>query len=169
MTPAFLRSLQTAILASEACAQHVHTNDMPKISSVEVAAKDKAIADIISVGRTRLRSRLITDRGVISALGTQAGDAFLTAIEAFAVADLAAEHPMKADQAGIKRVLSWLKSDAGIELGDPQTQFLLGVFAQLGIVTANSAAVIRALGTEPDPVSAAEVSRALRGPWGDEE
>lgn len=168
MTPAFLRALQTAILASEACAEFVHTNDMPKIGSAEVAAKDKAIAAIISTGRTRLRSRMITDRGVISALGTQAGDAFLSAIEAFALADLPAVHPLKADQAGIKRVLAWLKSDGGIELGDPQTQFLLGVFAQLGIVDANSAAVIRALGQEADPVSASEVSRALRGPWGDE-
>lgn len=168
MTPVFLRSLQTAILANQACAQYVHTNDMPKISGAEVAVKDKAIADIISVGRTRLRSYFITDRGVISALGTQAGDAFLTAIESFAVAALAPEHPMKADQAGIKRVLAWLKSDDGIELGDPQTQFLLGVFAQLGIVDVGSAAIVKALGQEPDPVTASDVSRALRGPWGDE-
>lgn len=168
MTPQFLRDLQTAILANQACAEFVHTNDMPKISGSEAAVKDKAIADIISAGRTRLRSRLITDRGVISALGTQAGDAFLTALESFAVADLPPEHPMKADQAGIKRVLAWLKSDAGIELGDPQTQFLLGVFAQLGVVDAGSAAIVKALGTEPDPVTADQVSRALRGPWGDE-
>ena len=46
MTPQFLRALQTQINATPACAEFVHTNDLPKISSAEAAAKDKAIADI---------------------------------------------------------------------------------------------------------------------------
>lgn len=165
MTPAALRALQTEILANPACVAFVHTNDMP---SVDAAADDAQIAAIVSAGRTRLRSHYITDRGVISALGTQAGNAFLDAIEGFAVAVLPAEHPLKADQAGIKRVLAWLKSDGGIELGDAQTQMLLGVFAQLGVVNAGHAATIMALGKDADPVSAGDVSLALRGPWGDE-
>lgn len=168
MTPDRLRALQADILASAACAPHVHTAEMPPIGGDEALARDTAIAAILSAGRTRLRQHWMGERGVISTLGTQAGEAFLQALAAFAAAQLPEGHPLAADHPGIARMLAWLKSDEGIDIGDAQTQLLLGVLSQAGVLDPAHAAAIAARGHEPDPVTPGEVGRALRGPWGDE-
>ena len=69
MTPQFLRALQAEIEATPACAQHVHTNDMPKISGAEALAKDQAIAAIINVGRTRPKAFEIGKGTIVEVLG----------------------------------------------------------------------------------------------------
>lgn len=38
MTPEYLRALQAAILASQACAEHVITNDAPKAAADQARA-----------------------------------------------------------------------------------------------------------------------------------
>lgn len=92
---------------------------------------DSGIAAALSAGRTRRVEHLITERGVISALGPVAGDAFLTGLYSFGTlptdgwpAELAAAQP------GIARIVSWLKPPAdGVNLGDPGTAQFLGVMA----------------------------------------
>lgn len=152
MTPQFLRALQTAILASEPCAEYVHTNDMPKISSTEAATKDKAIADIISVGRTRAKAFEIGKGTIVEVLGLAGANAFLDIIDG----DTTYRHVKHLLQNGRLRVDSALV-----------VQLVQG-FMQAGVISANGGAALLALGREPDPVTAADVSRALRGPWGDE-
>lgn len=133
----------------------------PELQALAAAGDTQGIADALSVGRTRLASRYITERGVIATLGTQHGEAFLQALEAFGTATLPDGHPLKADQAGIKRVLGWLKSGEGIELGDAQAQTLLGALGSVGVVNASHAATIAALARVADPVSEWDVRVAV--------
>lgn len=153
MTPQFLRDLQTAILTSEPCAQYVHTNDMPKISSTEAAAKDKAIADIISVDRTRPKAFEIGKGTIVEVLGLAGANAFLDIIDGDAT----------------YRHVKHLLQDGRLRVDSALVVQLVQGFMQAGVISANGGAALLALGREPDPVTAAEVSRAVRGPWGDEE
>lgn len=153
MTPQFLRDLQTAILESEPCAQYVHTNDMPKINSTEAAAKDKAIADIISVGRTRPKAYEIGKGTIVEVLGLAGANAFLDIIDGDAT----------------YRHVKHLLQDGRLRVDSALVVQLVQGFMQAGVISANGGAALLALGREPDPVTAAEVSRAVRGPWGDEE
>ena len=125
---------------------------------------DVAISAALSVGRTKVRERLITERGVISALGPVEGEGLLAGLEAFAAAALPPEHPLYAHHAGMKRVLGWLKPPAdGVDIGDPLTRQLLNTLVALGVsgITAPRVATLLALATEPDPISVDAVSAAL--------
>lgn len=183
MTPEFLRALQATILANEACTAHVHTNDMPKISSVEVAAKDKAIAAIISEGRYRYQERLITTRGIRAVLSVTEAFAFIGLMRNLnaasstpqwmadiftAVGIPAPAHPAYFD--AFQEAFDWLKAGGeGIDIGDTTAHQMMDLLvaadpAQWGPIVGK----LKAAAQEPDPVTAAQVSRALRGPWGDE-
>lgn len=124
--------------------------------------RDADIAAILSVGRTRLHSRLISERGVISALGIVPGETFLQGIEAFVAQAPAQGHPLAGAWAGIKRAAGWLKGE-GIDLGDALTQQLLAAMGAAGVVDASSAATLAALGRAPDPISHLAVSAAIEG------
>lgn len=153
MTPEFLRALQAEILASEACAPHVHTNDMPKISSVEAAAKDRAIAAILSAGRTRVKATEIGKGTIIEVLGLDNGNAFLDALDA----NTALRH--------VKHLLT----EGRLRLDSDLVTNMLAGFVQASQLPQQAADALLALTREPDPVTADQVSRAVRGPWGDEE
>lgn len=127
---------------------------------------DVAVAAVLSAGRVRLQSRMIGERGIMAALGTVEGEACLAAFEAFAATTLPAEHPLKAHHAGIKRMLSWLKTDAGLDIGTPQAGQLLGIMAQLGILEGAWVVTIMALAQVADPIAVADVSRALNAAEG---
>lgn len=122
---------------------------------------DVQIAAALSVGRVKLLERFISERGVIALLGTRDGDAFLRALEDFGTAMLPAEHPLKADQAGIRRVIGWLRTEAGVDLGVPASQMLLGALGATGVVNAAHAAQVAALAQVADPISYNAVSTAL--------
>lgn len=134
--------------------------EVTQIDALLPARRDDLIAAVLSAGRTRLQSRLISERGVMSALGIVAGEAFLQAIETFAANQPAPEHPLAAAHGGIKRAAGWLKGD-GIDLGDALTQQLLAAMGAAGVVDASAAAALAALGRVADPVSRAAVSEAL--------
>lgn len=120
----------------------------------------QAIADALSAGRKRPRFLLATERTVVATLGVVAGEAFLSALEAFAVATLSAEHPMLPYQAGIARQLAWLKRD-GLDVGDANTRAMMDALVTAGVLDAASVAAIKALGDESDAVSEYDVRRAL--------
>lgn len=155
-------ALWVQIQADPACAPHVYTNDMPKLSGADVVLKDQAIADIISVGRMRIVSHMVTERGVLESLGPADGDAFLTALEAIqAPADLPID--LRGYIGAIRRGVAWLKSD-GLDVGAGTTRALLDALAMFDVVAPAAVARLKALATQPDPVTAADVSRAVRGP-----
>jgi hypothetical protein len=122
-----------------------------------------AAAAALSAGRTKIVSHMITERGVIAALGVVDGEAFLEGLEAFSAATLPDGHPLKAAHPGIKRMLGWLKTDGGLDVGDIQAHTLLDTLAAVGVVQADDVASIKALTIKPDPVNAYEVVEAMRG------
>lgn len=107
----------------------------------------------------KLRETLVTERGIVNALGIVDGEAFLQAIEAFAVDELAAEHPLKALQPGIARQLAWLKRD-GLDAGSAVVRTLLDTMAALGLLAAESVQAVKALAEEQQPVNEYDVRRA---------
>lgn len=144
-------------------------------------ANDKAIADIISQGRNRLVSRMISERGVREALPVVQGYAFLRTLRELNEANEAPAWLTAAfDQAGIpapahaayfdtvKCGWDWLRNDAGLDLGAAKVQALLDIIAlgQPGLVDA--VVTLKQLAMAEDRVTPEQVSVALRGPWGDE-
>ncbi|MCO4101732.1 MAG: hypothetical protein HEQ38_20535 [Gemmatimonas sp.] len=120
-----------------------------------------AIAAALSAGRTRLVERLITERRILSTLGVVDGAAFLSALEAFAAATLPEQHPLALYHAGIARAVGWLKTDDGIDIGDATSQAMLDALAAAGVVTVESAAIVKALARVPAPLSELDVRRAV--------
>lgn len=110
-----------------------------------------------------LRAHLITERGVMSALPVPDGDAFLSALEAFAAATLPAGHPLSAYHGTIKRGIGWLKTAEGLDVGDPLSRILLDILVQAGVVTAESVATIKALAEVVTPINESDVIRACYG------
>lgn len=153
MTP---RELQALILATSACASHVHTNDMDKIDANEARAKDQAVADALasSGALTRIVSRKIGVDTLIGELGLQTGSAIYEKLEQIA-----------AVSKGIEMAVHLL--DVGnLDIGHHETQ--AAIDALPATFTAAEKAAMKNLALRSDSVSAAEVSVALRGPWGDE-
>ena len=137
-------------------------------AALVAARNDTAIAAALSVGRIKYAPRLITERGIISALGPVHGEALLAGLEAFAAETLPEGHPLKAAHPGIKRVIGWLKAPAeGVDIGDPLTHQLLDTMVALGVqgVTAERVAAIKALAAVRDPISDMDVRRAI---WADD-
>ena len=139
-----------------------------EFAALVASRRDRDIAEALSVGRIRYQSRLITERGVISALGPVEGEALLAGLESFAASSLPAEHPLYAAHAGIVRVIGWLKPPSeGVDVGDPLTHQLLDTMVAVGVpgVTAERVAAVKALAAVADPISDMDVRRAV---WADD-
>lgn len=135
-----------------------------KVPADVLATRDTvAIAAAYNADRVRVESRMVSERGVLSALGPIAGDDFLTAMETAASSADALPAPLRGYYGAIRRAVVWLKGD-GIDVGDAVTRTMLDVLAAAGVVNAASAATIKQLGERPDPVDEIEVRRAL---WSD--
>lgn len=153
MTPSDLLALIDARAAEDA-----------EFAALVAARKDTQIAAALSAGRVRYVSRLLTERGVISALGPVEGEALLAGLESFAGSTLPEGHPLAAYHAGIKRVIGWLKPPSeGVDVGDPLTHQLLDTMVVVGVagVTAPRVAAVKGLAAQPDPISGDAVSDAL--------
>jgi hypothetical protein len=124
-----------------------------------------AVAAALSVGRTKLTERLVTERRILATLGVVEGAAFLDAIDAFAVATLPAQHPLFAFHSGIARAVAWLKTSEGIDVGDATSQAMLQAVAAAGVVSVASATSIADLARVPDPISEMSVRFAV---WADD-
>jgi hypothetical protein len=137
-----------------------------EFAALVAARNDAGIAAALSEGRTRPRTRMITERGVISILGPIEGEALLQGLEQFAAATLPAEHPLAARHAGIRRIIGWLRPPSeGVDIGDPLTAQLLQTLAAIGTpgITSGRVAVLLAAAREDDPISVSDVSAALNG------
>lgn len=131
----------------------------PAFAAMLAIRDDNGMADALSVGRTKLVETMLTERGVMAALGIVDGETTLAALEAFAAStpsdpQLAAVHP------GIKRMLGWLKT-TGVDVGNTLTQSLLDLLATTGVLTASAVATLKALAVVSAPVSANEISEAI--------
>lgn len=157
MTP---RELQTEILAgplANAWAALVHTNDMPKISGAEAMAKDQAIADLFNASVLYAGSvavpawqakRTLIKRGRWRQIVLAAQNPDHPAVEAaYAAVALAEDARMAAD------------------FLDPAAAPLMAALVATGLMSADDRAVLEEMSRVPASIRAADVSRALRGPW----
>jgi len=131
----------------------------PSFAAMLAIRDDNGMAALLSVGRTKLVETMLTERGVISALGIIDGEVALGSLETFAASTptdptLLVVHP------GIKRMLAWLKTD-GIDMGDPLTHSMLDLMESFGILTQASVDSLKLLAVTPDPVTSGQVSEAL--------
>lgn len=179
MNTEFLRSLQAQILGNEECLPYIITNDMPRVPGEEAVKRDKAIAEIISRGRTKRTSYMITERGVRAILPIADGALFIrtlrqlqTATEmpawlSAALDGIADEETKWAYLDTLQCGYPWLQGD-GLDVGDETLRMLLDLLARGLPSLERGVSMLKKLGEEDDAVTAADVSRALRGPWGDE-
>lgn len=111
-----------------------------------------------------LRESFVTERGVVAALGVLDGEAFLSALEAFAASTLPADHPLAPYQPGIARQLAWPQRD-GIDVGSAPARNLLDALAAAGVIDAAHAAAIKGLAEVRTLVAEMDVRRAI---WNDD-
>lgn len=163
MTPADYAALRAAILGRPDTAPLAVTPEMPKDPTA--AAKDREIADLLSHGRTRIAPRPIGDGEVSLALGMPAGPLFLLGLEQAATTAPAADAtPQQIEQHAIARQ-AWRSLEKGaLDVGRADVR--AAIDAMVGVLlTAEQAGKILALALVEHRISAADVSRALRGPW----
>ena len=78
----------------------------------------------------------VTELGILDLLGPTNGNVFLAGIEA-----------ASASNQVLERVIRWLRSDRGIDVGNSQVQAVLGQLVAAGVVTSESANIVIAHGT----------------------
>jgi hypothetical protein len=166
----YLRDLQAEILSgprAAQCAQYVNDGTNPARKHT-ARADDEAIATILSAGRTAIAPMEIGDSAVAVALGIPAGPLFLYRLELAATTqpDVGATDQQIAAHAVARQ--AWRSLDKGVfNIGDSTVRAAIDAFIGT-LLTQDEADAVKAIAATPDPVSAADVSRAMRGPWGDE-
>lgn len=164
MTPQYLRALQAAIMADAECAALAITPEHEKVPG-GAYAQDKAIADILRTkrwfGPEESPSRSI--------LASEARNVLLTHGLWRAIVRKAAEDGDTPAHEAAWNAVELAKSDtARFDAFLLRSAALLDVLVDAGLCTAEAKAELRALCTNKPTVTADAVSRALRGPWGDE-
>lgn len=145
------------------------------IPGPEVFARDAKIAQILSAKRTRFVSRRLSSLGLAErfpASGQLPGplycESVLQKMEGFAAAAVQEQDPAIALFGGqIRRQMAHLAGD-GIDFGAPALHTMFDAMVSAGAITENDARALKSVALEPEVITADEVSRALRGPWGDE-
>lgn len=122
-----------------------------------------AIADALSVGRTKVISREVGDGAIALALGTPAGPIFMLQLEQIANTPVTeATPPELVAQIAVARQAWRSINRVGFDVGNPGVRD--GIDAMIGtLLTAEQAEAIKALAVVPDPVSSEDVTKALEG------
>lgn len=110
------------------------------------SGQDTDVANTINARTATVieKPKMIGERGIMSALGISAGPVFMTALDDFAAATLAADHPLLAYQPGIKRAVKWLYGE-GLDVGDPLTRSMLDALAAASVITSSAATTVKAV------------------------
>ena len=156
-------ALWAEIQANPECTPHI----VPSFPKADEAAQagDATIAAILSAGRTRVEpSKLINEGEVAVALGIPGGPVFLYSLEQ--AAETAPGEDADQDDVVAHAVASqaWRSLLKGqFNIGDASVR--AAIDSMVGrLLTAEQAVTIKALAEVPAPVSASDVSRAVRGP-----
>lgn len=139
----------------------VHNNPA---CAAALAAKDlDALAAIVSEGRKLPTFRTLGERSIVSAacLGPIAGEEFLTKLEAVANSGLP-------EVRLLKRMMKYLQSDAGLDLGDPASVAQIDALVGMAGITQYEVDAVKSLALEDAPVSRWEIEEACFYPDGTE-
>ena len=151
-------ALWAEIQVNPDCAEFIHTNDLPKISGQEALAKDQAIADLINAARpAQLVSIAVED--VFDALFSSGDYMALKSAQLQGDPQAAMVFSVLDDS---KRL------GAGkVDLTSPITGALLDALQASGLLSQAGRDALTAKASKPaDQVTAADISRAVRGPRG---
>lgn len=126
---------------------------------------DEAIAAILSAGRTAVRSRIISARGIAELMpgGPIAAEVVLMKLEGARDAMLASAEPQQQVLGSLLRRQLRRLDDEGLDLGSAALRSMLDQFAALGVLTAGETAALKGLALQPAPVAARDVTLALNG------
>jgi len=164
MTPTELRALiDTRVASDPAFAALVEARQAGDVT------KDRAIAEALSAGRSRLRLRLTTSRGIYAALGLDDAALVMAVLRALAAGQvpgtgkpLPQDHPLAGYVPVFADLVPWLEPPCdGLDFGAADLQGVIVALAGAGLFTAAQRDKLLALGREPDPIGYAEVSAAL--------
>lgn len=147
-----------------ACAAFVVTGDMPK--DPDYKSKDQAVADLLNANRApKIVSKEVGDGAISLALGIPGGPVFLLQLEMLANTAITPETvPEQLAVVAVARQAWRSLNRAGFDVGSPEVRAGLDLFVGT-LLTEEQATTIKALAEAPDVITAADVSRALRGPW----
>lgn len=122
-----------------------------------------AIAEALSVGRTKIVSNEVGDGAISLALGTPAGPLFLLTLEGIANTPIAVEMaPEQIAQIAICRQAWRSINRVGFDVGNQGVRD--GIDSMIGtLLTQEQADAIKALAVVDDPVSSQEVTKVLEG------
>lgn len=123
----------------------------------------QAIADALSVGRTKVVSRMTGARGLASLLpgGPLQAEMILLKLEASRDALLASADPgEKLMGSMLRRQLDFLSRD-GLDFGDVAFREIIEQLGAQGVLTAEEVAAIKTIGVVPDPVDEYTVRVAI--------
>lgn len=151
-------ALWSEIQSRPDCAPHV-VPSLPKVAAEVALAGDQAIADLLNAGRVRVGPRSLSERAILAEYpdGPVAADAVLVKLEQYA----AGAHPLSSV---LSRALRLLRDPEGLDFGTAATRQMLDALATAGGITAAEAAALKALAEQPETLTAADISRAVRGP-----
>lgn len=166
------RALQTEILTGQeasACAPFVHTNEMPKIGAEEAAAKDQSIADVLNAVPDTIMAESISVTDLFDALYKTGDYALLKAAQIGGDVDATVAFAILSDahDYGGDRVHLAATTTTG-QFGKLMAKNLItpaGMAAIQAKAVTTTTRMVKLFGVD---VTAADVSRAVRGPWGDE-
>ena len=151
--------------ALEALAGRTLTADeVAAIEPLVVAWAPQAIADILSLGRTEVRSRIISARGIAELMpgGPLTAEALLLKLEGARDAMLAGTAQQQVFGSLLRRQLKRLDDD-GLDIGSPALRQMLDELMAAGVLTAGEVAALKDMAARPAPVTHMQVALALKG------
>lgn len=137
----------------------------PELQALAAAGSTQAIADALSVGRTRVVPRMTSARGLAELYpgGPAGAEVVLLKLEGAAAALKAS--PQQADKvlgSLLTRQLSFLAGE-GLDFGSAALRAMLDQFAAGGILTAEEVAGLKAIAVRPATIQHEAVTAAIRG------
>jgi len=136
----------------------------PELQALAAAGSTQAIADALSVGRTRVVPRMTSARGLAELYpgGPVGAELVLMKLEGAAAALKASAKPDdKLLGSLLARQLSFLGGD-GLDFGSAALRAMLDSFVP-AILTAEEVAGLKSIGVVPDLITHTEVGAALQG------
>lgn len=170
------RALQAEILADQDCAPYINDGSDPARRQ-SAPSDDSAIAAIRSGKRQRLVSRMVTARAIRNSLPVVDSALICKVLRELSEAAsiptwltdtlTAGAIPVEDHWAyfdEMKCAWAWLNAD-GIDVAADKTQKALVIISAGQPACASAAYALAQLAYASDPITGADVSRAMRGPW----
>jgi len=122
-----------------------------------------AIAWVLSVGRTRVFSRMTSARGLAELVGPLTAETIMLKLEGARDTMLAsADQSQRVLGSLLRRQLAFLGGE-GLDFGSAALRGMLDQFLSLGVLTVDEVSALKTIGVRPDPITWQQVAAALEG------